>query len=422
MDHQHPLPPPPAPTPLCAAYAPQLALISGTSLDAASADLRAHVAGCAWCQAKLASFDIVDGALRRHLGPQDTVGPYPTLAEIAAVDDRASAAPPVVATAAGRRGTVVRWSSAWLAVACTLALILVAGGVFTFLPRHAGAPIPSVTRAAPTATVAPTATPLPACAQLPGGATLFAGLLTMPDLTLPPQSYISAPLTTGGGVGQYTVQSYTVCFPGQESLVDGDVYTPSANPTSSLGKLVRAGWTLNHMFPDSYDFAWLDQCTGVTYCLNDGGTPNPFTFLSVDQFAAQSGGVTIFRLQVATIAAPVCLNDPTYYAGTPHYTLYEEGNDFSKMTATYYFPMPPATRVSDYARTHPGSQYRYFCSAGTPATILSILERGMQSNDYTLTQITPNGFVATKGSGPIYEVDVNVPSAGNYSLRIYPPR
>ena len=70
----------------------------------------------------------------------------------------------------------------------------------------------------------------------------------------------------------------------------------------------------------------------------------------------------------------------------------------------------------------PWCEDRYFCSAGMQATILSILELGMQSNTYTLTQITSNGFVATKGSGPVYEVDVSVPSAGNYSLRIYPPR
>lgn len=398
-------------------YAPQLALATGAALAAADAELRAHVVGCAWCQAKLASFDIVAGALKRHLGPRDEPRPHPTLADIIALDDPSIAAPRAMAATLTRRGAIRQWSGAAFAVACTLALILVAGGVFRLLPQRAGAPIASVT-----ATIAPTSTPLPACAQLPGGASLFQGLSAAPDLTLPPQSYISSALTTGGGVGQYTVQSYTVCFPGQESLIDGDVYSPPANPTSSLGKLVRAGWTLNNLFPTDYDFAWMDHCTGNRLCLNDGGTPNPFTFLGIDQYAAQNGGVTIFRLQVATISPPACLNNPAYYSGTPHYTLYFDGSDFSKAPATYYFPMPPATRASDYAKAHPGSQYRYFCSAGTPATILSILELGMQSNNYTLTQITPNGFVATKGSGPVYEVDVSVPSAGNYSLRIYPPR
>ncbi|MGH2486752.1 MAG: hypothetical protein ACRDHE_12135, partial [Ktedonobacterales bacterium] len=148
-------------------YAPQLAPTSGASLAAADADLRAHVEGCAWCQAKLASFDIVAAALKRHLGPPDEPRPHPMLADLITLDDRGDVEPRTLTASSGRHGAIRRWSGAAFAVACTLALILVAGGVFRLLPRQAGAPIASVTTTIPTATIAPTATPLPACAHLP---------------------------------------------------------------------------------------------------------------------------------------------------------------------------------------------------------------------------------------------------------------
>ena len=67
MHHDHHSPP--APTRLCAAYAPMLALLrTGLPDRAADEPMRAHVEGCDWCRATLATFDIVDDALKRHYG------------------------------------------------------------------------------------------------------------------------------------------------------------------------------------------------------------------------------------------------------------------------------------------------------------------------------------------------------------------
>lgn len=426
MDSQHPFA---SPTPLCAAYAPHLALLGSSMPDAElPADVRAHLAGCAWCQAKLASFGIVDAALKRHFAPLATPSAAaPALADLIAGGERDTSRRPL-SHWPGRRGRsgVRRWSGAALAVACTLALIVAAAGIFGALPHRFGAPIGSVTpkpAITQTATIAPTATPVPACAQLPGGATPFYGLAAVPDLTLPVGSYIGAPVTTGGREGQYTVQSYTVCFPGDESAIDGDLYQPPANPTSALGKLERHGWTHNNLFPDDYTIAALENCTVTLKCLNNAGTPNPFTFLSVDKFTAQPGGATTFQLQVATIDQPACLNNPTYYSGTPQYSLYEEGNDFNTMTPTYYFQMPPATRMSNHVDSASGSTVKYFCSAGSQATVVNFMVGALGTESWTLSDITASGFVATKGTSPaFYEIDVNVPSANNYSLRFYPPR
>jgi hypothetical protein len=100
------------------------------------------------------------------------------------------------------------------------------------------------------------------------------------------------------------VTTYTVCFQGSEAAIDG----PSG---STLAKLVQASWSLNNLFPDPGNHAYLDYCSTSRNstsrnCVNDGSTSSPFTF---DQYASHSGGYTTFRVQVATLGAPACLND-----------------------------------------------------------------------------------------------------------------
>lgn len=416
--------PPPVPTPLCAAYAPMLALLRVESPEPAPEAVRAHVAGCVWCRAKLATFEVLDGALVRHFGLESAPHPHPSLEDIMTRSQQDDA-PPAPVQLPHRRPRLPRRGGALFAAACTLALIVAASVTFSLLSSRVGAlrPIPTpLPTHTPIATIAPTATPLPACAQLPGGATLFTGLPAAPSLRLPAGTYISAPSTTGGGAGKYTVQAYTVCYLGNEAAIDGDLYNPPAAPTSALGKLERAGWTFNNLFPNPTDFAYLNGCTVDLKCLNDAGTPNPFTYLAVDQFFTRTGGVTTFRLQVATIGAPVCLNDPRYYAGTPRYTLFEQGNSPSAGNPAYYFFMPPATRVSTYTGGRvSGSTYVYFCSAGTTVTIVSVLEQGMQSDGYAINEIAAGDFIATKGSHPTYRIEVNAQHPYNYYLRIYDP-
>jgi hypothetical protein len=72
-----------APRPICAAYASSVRLLhsSGLAPDERAA-VEAHLAGCAWCQNQLATYDLVDTALRRHCA---TDPPF------AAVGSRASA-------------------------------------------------------------------------------------------------------------------------------------------------------------------------------------------------------------------------------------------------------------------------------------------------------------------------------------------
>lgn len=305
-----------------------------------------------------------------------------------------------------------------IGIVCLL-MVAAAGCSSNASAKHGGSASPSATKGGlPTAT----ATPQAACGQIVPNSTPFQSLPGVSGVQMPAGAFISAATSSGGGVGQYAVQSYTVCFQGAESAVDGGVLTQSATPSSTLGYLVHSGWLPNNLFPDPSNFAYLDICSSGHTCVNDTGSPNPFTFFGVDQFATHSGGYTTFRLQVATINAPTCLNDPQYYSGTAKYTIYEDGNNASSSNPTYHFQMPPGTRVSTYqGGGTAGSTYAYFCSNGSQASVVGFLDQSMQNASYSITNLTATGFNAALGSGPTYNVSVLVQSTNNYYLRIFVP-
>lgn len=260
---------------------------------------------------------------------------------------------------------------------------------------------------------------MPACVALLPNATPVTSVNNVPGITLPAGTYSTPATTTGGGTGQYTIATYTLCYAGTEAAVD-------ASPSSTLSQLEQAGWMVNNLFPDPSSFMYLDYCSaggGSGHsCVNTSGVGNPFTFVSFDQFASHSSGDTTFRLQVATITAPSCLNDPQYYAGTPKYILYEDGNRAGSSNPTYHFLMPPATRVSTFqGGGTAGSTYTYFCSVGTQATVVAFLKQSMKNDGYTIANASANGFSASTGSGPTYRIDVSVTNPNNYSLRIFVP-
>jgi hypothetical protein len=270
-----------------------------------------------------------------------------------------------------------------------------------------------------TATAVATATPQSPCVQLVPGAVPTQGVNGVPGIQLPSGTYIGPGTVGGSGQGQYAVESYTLCFQGAESAIDG------GSASSTLSALTQSGWKMNNLFPDPKSVSYLDYCSSGTTgheCVNNSGSPNPFTFVSFDQYASQSGGYTTFRLQVATIAAPSCLNDPTYYSGTPKYTIYEDGNSASSSNPTYHFLMPPGTRVSTFqGGGTAGSTYVYFCSAGTQATVVNFLVQSMQNTGWTISSAASAGFTATKSGSPTYSVVVSVQNANNYYLRIFVP-
>lgn len=285
----------------------------------------------------------------------------------------------------------------------------------------AASPSPAST---PTSTSVPTRTPLPLspCTRYVPGSTLVTAINGVKGIKLPKGTYGNAGTHSGGGTGQYSVTMYTLCFHGTEADIDGGPMPPHGSPTSTIGYLVQAGWVLNNLFPDPKNAAYLDFCSTQHICVNSTGSGSPFTFAGFDQYASHSGGYTTFHLQVATIAAPSCLNDPQYYSGTPKYTLYEDGSSASSINPTYHFQMPPGTRVSTFqGGGTAGSTYVYFCSRGTQASVVAFLKQAMQNVGYMLSSVTSSGFSAALGSSPTYRVDVQVANPNNYYLRVYVP-
>src|SRR5260221_10567803 len=78
--------PPPTPGPLCAAYSPLLPLLDTQALSPEQeVSLRAHLADCAWCQNQLATYAVVEAALRRHYTSLPSARPL-TLEDIMRAD------------------------------------------------------------------------------------------------------------------------------------------------------------------------------------------------------------------------------------------------------------------------------------------------------------------------------------------------
>jgi hypothetical protein len=270
--------------------------------------------------------------------------------------------------------------------------------------------------ASPTAT----ATAQPPCAvMLSGGSPApFNGLASAPALTMPAGTYITTAASSGGGAGAYSVQSYTLCFQGTESQIAG----PSG---STIAQLTQSGWTFNNLFPDPSNDAYLDYCSNAHNCLNTSGSPDPFTFVGFNNYVNHPGNVVTFQLQVATITAPTCVNDPQYYAGTPKYTLYYDGSSAGSSGGApqNHFQMPPGTRVSTFqGGGTAGSTYVYFCSAGTQNSVVGFLTQAMSNDGWTISAASASGFTATQSSGGrTYTIAVVVQSPSNYYLRVFVP-
>ncbi len=84
--------------------------------------------------------------------------------------------------------------------------------------------------------------------------------------------------------------------------------------------------------------------------------------------------------------------------------------------------MPPATRISSYKDSGGGGAHDvFFCSAGTTASIINVLEFTMQTDGWSIAVTSASTFSATKGGSPRYRIDVNAANPSNYFLRIYDP-
>lgn len=297
-----------------------------------------------------------------------------------------------------------------LATVCSGVLLLMAAcGSSTASTPGEG----STTSTAPTATATnapPTATPTPSCATaLPGAGTptLPSSFSTMP---MPGGSVATAPTTSGGSTGQYTVYTLDVCYQGTLDEVNG----PFSGHSSVLAQLLGMGWGIGPgAFPD--DLQKLTACATGRLCLTDNGlNPAPPHLASFENLHDTGGGFITYHLKLAQVTpTPAC--DPAHFTGSATYNYFFDGHD---MGSGYgHFQLPPATRPSsDMGGGTAGSTYIGFCSAGTPATIIAFLQASMTAAGWSISNVSASGFTALYPvTGGHHETDIMV-TAANYWL------
>lgn len=217
----------PVPTPLCAIYEPMLPLLSADGLSAEErASLAAHLAGCAWCQNRLATLDVVDDALRRHYAsvPAITAGsglrarvrPALTLEDIIMADQEetetatATREPPAPLRQLTPRQ---RQLSALGAIAAVLVLAVLAASLFSYFGTS------------PSAAPTPRPTPVPLHTYpLPASITQPGEIIARP----------LGPLWLGysGGIARIDVQGNSVAF--TPYAVPGGVLSVCLGPDGAI--------------------------------------------------------------------------------------------------------------------------------------------------------------------------------------------
>jgi hypothetical protein len=215
----------------------------------------------------------------------------------------------------------------------------------------------------------PTPTPLPSCLTLlPGGATLGA-IPNFPDVHLPAGTRATAPQTSGGGAGHFTVTQYNLCFTGTPDDLTG----PFSGHHSLVAYLLGAGWGIG---PNSFPFDTLFNkgCVSGQYCYISGVAVEGRQ-LDMETITDHAHSLITFHLRLALPpSAPTCNANFTHSPVPGIQVAYAAGYGT--------VPLPPLSRVApDNSAGHGGVDV---CSAGTGATVLTFLTSYMPQAGWTL--------------------------------------
>jgi hypothetical protein len=279
----------------------------------------------------------------------------------------------------------------------------------------AGGATDDATTSAPTrtATATATATPQPtSCAQVQG----FSGAssLTLPNMQLPAGAVAPAPTVSGGGAGQYTIKTYTVCVPKNTSDL---IVSTGKGPEPLTHLLAFYGWVTWTQDPVSGSAQQL--CAGSCFAFDvDNLTKALFAgaprFLSLDQVTPLANGLVTFTLKLAQAADPTCssmftTSDMAVYGHAPEYTLYY---DFGGPGASIQLEWPPMTRlVGDSAPAIVGQD---LCSAGTAASVKAFMDNQFAAHGFTSVACAANGNDCWTSAGTT--VTMNITSASDWML------
>lgn len=369
----YPAPSPgPAPRPLCAVYAPLLPLLSTGALSPEEErDVREHLADCVWCQNQRASYDVVEQALREHVGERPAYRPnpvYPVSSGSPAIrptqpDEKLLTLEDIVSASQRNRPST---DSGWRdvpsgpaaprdprrrrpliatlgAVAATLLIVTLAASLFARLAQRTPGPGSSPGTAS--------------CASiLPGAGT--GATATIPSAALPSGAVMGALQSSFGGPSQFTISQVEVCFSGTM-----DDLTGTAKGRATVANaLASDGWSASSSFPYPGDL--LEGCGGA--CYERGNT----RYLAIDKVTNHGGNIITYDLRTAAPSAvPTCSSN---FANSPISGV---------QTAVEGVPLPPITFVvPDNATNLHGYD---LCSSGTATSVSAFLTSALPASGWT---------------------------------------
>lgn len=240
--------------------------------------------------------------------------------------------------------------------------------------------------AAPTSTPAPSPTATPSCATLLPGSVAIGSITNFSEVHLPTGTRATAPKTSGGGAGHFTVTEYDLCFTGTPDDLTG----PFSGHHSLTAYLLGAGWGLGpNSFP--FDTQFNKACVGGQYCYFSGVALEGRQ-LEMDAIVNHGTNLITFHLRLALPpAAPSCNAN---FTGSP-----VKGIQVTYATSYGSVPLPPVSRVApDNSAGHGGVDV---CSAGTASSVLTFLSTYMPQVGWTLHAASGSNQTWKSNSGCI---------------------
>ena len=275
----------PSPQPLCAAFAPLLPLLStGALTGEEERSVRDHVATCAWCQHDLATYALVEEAVREYQGADPTSRQFWQYVQ---QRSRPAASPSAQAFPAGARPLTMEdimkaseqsraanesgarngnWSGDEMnprprgrrsvlttlgAIAATLLIVILAASLFARLSQRPQSPGSS--SATVPATVAATAPAQPICNSNFTNSPIQGAQTSVEGVPLPPVTYVVPDNAAG-------LHGYDLCSSGTAASVSA--FLTSTLPTS--------GWTKGSDLRCFYgDECWTKGGSAISWQVSD---------------------------------------------------------------------------------------------------------------------------------------------------------
>ncbi len=381
--------PPPTRGPLCAAYAPLLPLLDTHALPPEQeGPLRAHLADCAWCQNQLATYAVVEAALRRHYASLPSARPL-TLEDIMRADqfdtqpattgrptnrhelrttnlpDQSDSSHSAVRGAErgqSSRNRTKPWATLG-AVAAVLLVVGLAASLFIALRPQS-----------------PGTTPAASCASALHGAAPAAAVSGFSDVTFPAGAVMTPIASSLGGASQFTLLEADVCYSGTAADLTGR----ASGQHSVAANLLGAGWSASSSFPYHGDLSQpcSDQCYQIDHT----------RYLGLERITDHGAGVFTYHLRLAAPPpAPTCNAN---FANSPIHGV---------QTSLEGVPLPPITFVvPDNAANLRGYD---LCSSGTVASVTVFLNSALPATGWAKAGADARCFYGdecwTKGASAI---------------------